>query len=78
MGNVVKTLGFIFVMVLSLGGCSHYSSNGEDLYLKGKQGARLQVPAPLTNDNVGHLYDLPDQDQKAQVSIAPPVENITL
>lgn len=78
MGKVVRKLGFIMLIVFGLGSCSNYSSNGEALYLKSKQAPMLQVSPPLTTENISHFYDLPDQDQKGQVSIAPPVEQIKL
>lgn len=63
----------IIVLALMVGACSRYASNGEDLYLKSHNGAQLTVPAPLSRDNISPFYDLPNQTQHAQVSIAPPV-----
>jgi uncharacterized lipoprotein len=74
----VKKLGFVVLAVLALSACSsRYSSNGENLYLKSRNGVKLEVPPPLTSSNISTFYDLPSQTQNAQVSIAPPVEVIT-
>ena len=63
----------IMVAALSLSACSsRYSSNGENLYLKSQNGGKLEVPKPLSNENISNFYDLPPQKQDAQVSIAPP------
>ena len=52
--------------------CSHYASNGEQLYLKSKNGPNLVVPPPLTQANITHFYDLPAQTEQAQIDITPP------
>ncbi|HHF7367200.1 TPA: hypothetical protein ACPSKY_002326 [Legionella bozemanae] len=69
----MKKLGFIVFFVLLLSGCSRYASNGEHLYLSSRNGPSLEVPPPLTRANISNFYDLPQQNQDAQVSIAPPV-----
>ncbi|WP_454780292.1 hypothetical protein [Legionella sp. WA2022007384] len=69
----MKKLGFIFFVTLVLFGCSRYASNGEHLYLSSRNGPSLEVPPPLTRANISSFYDLPEQNQNARVSIAPPV-----
>ncbi|AWN73368.1 hypothetical protein LEAN103870_15610 [Legionella anisa] len=69
----MKKLGFIVFFVLLFSGCSRYASNGEHLYLSSRNGPQLDVPPPLTRTNISSFYDLPQQNQNAQVSIAPPV-----
>jgi uncharacterized lipoprotein len=69
----VKKLSFIVFSLLVLTACSgRYSSNGESLYLKSRNGVHLVVPPPLTKENISDFYNLPPQNQDAQVSIAPP------
>lgn len=71
----MKKLSCIVLVVLALSGCSsRYSSNGENVYLESRNGVKLQVPPPLTSENISHLYDLPQQNENPQVSIAPPGE----
>ena len=69
---VVKKLGFFFVLGLLLVGCTQYISNGEKGYLQARNGAKVVVPPPLTDSNISHFYDLPQQSQSALVNIAPP------
>lgn len=70
---VVKKLSFIVCAVLVLSACSErYSSNGEHLYLKSRNGEKLEVPPPLTRANISDFYNLPPQNQDARVSIVPP------
>lgn len=74
MGNVVKRLSFIIVAALALCACSgKYASNGENLYLKSRNGEKLEVPPPLTRANISDFYNLPPQNEDARVSIAPPM-----
>ncbi|WP_237759013.1 hypothetical protein [Legionella birminghamensis] len=63
----------MIIMVL-FSACSRYASNGENLYLGSHNGPSLNVPPPLTSENISHFYDLPDQRQNAQVSIVPPLD----
>lgn len=59
--------------VLLLSSCTgQYASTGEQLYLKSHNGPRLQVPPPLTRDNISDFYNLPPQTQNARVDIVPP------
>jgi len=69
---VVKKNVVLIISVLLLTACSAYTSNGEKQYLQSKNGATVVVPPPLTDSNISHFYDLPQQNQSAQVSIAPP------
>ncbi|RUR19011.1 hypothetical protein ELY21_05660 [Legionella sp. km535] len=73
----MKKLSFIVLAILALSACnSRYSSNGENVYLHSHNGTKIVVPPPLTNANISNFYDLPSQNQDAQVSIAPPGEDI--
>ncbi|WP_407637789.1 hypothetical protein [Legionella adelaidensis] len=51
---------------------SYYTSNGEKYYLSSRNGENLVVPPGLTEDNISHFHDLPEQTQNPQVSIEPP------
>ncbi|MFJ1269756.1 hypothetical protein ACD661_14420 [Legionella lytica] len=69
----MKKLSFIVCSLLVLTACSgRYSSNGENLYLKSRNGVNLVVPPPLTKENISDFYNLPPQNQDAKISIAPP------
>lgn len=69
----MKKIVFAVVSALVCVSCSvHYSSSGEEIYKKSRNGKGLIVPAPLTDLNVSHFYDLPDQNQNPNVSIVPP------
>lgn len=70
----MKKIGFFLVSIMLLTACSQYASNGEQLYLRSKNGTTVVVPPPLTDSNISHFYDLPQQNQNAQVSIAPPAD----
>ncbi len=59
--------------VLLLTACSKYSTNGENLYLQSRNGAKLEIPPPLTRANINDFYNLPVQNQNAMVNIEPPV-----
>ena len=73
----MKKLGVVVLALLALSACSsRYSSNGENLYLQSRNGVKIEVPPPLTSSNLSTFYDLPQQNQNAQVSIAPPVDVI--
>ncbi|KTD50166.1 Outer membrane protein assembly factor BamC [Legionella quinlivanii] len=74
MGIVVKKCFIVMVIMVLLSSCSRYASNGESLYLRSQNGPSLNVPSPLTSDNISHFYDLPDQKQNAVVSIVPPID----
>lgn len=69
----MKKLSFVVCVVLVLSGCSRYASNGENLYLESRNGPILDVPPSLTRADISNFYDLPQQNQDARVSIAPPV-----
>jgi uncharacterized lipoprotein len=64
----------VLISALLLAACSAYTSNGEKQYLQSRNGATVVVPPPLTDSNISHFYDLPQQNQSAQVSIAPPMD----
>ncbi|MFI4919316.1 MAG: hypothetical protein ACHP65_07150 [Legionellales bacterium] len=74
----MKKMCFVVLALLALSACSsHYASNGETVYLQSRNGAKLEVPPPLTSSNISYFYDLPPQNQDARVSIAPPMVGIT-
>lgn len=62
---------FCFVMCVPfLMSCTErYSSSGENLYLRSKNGVKLEVPAPLTQANISDFYNLPSQNQDARINI---------
>ena len=67
-------MSFILCLVLVLSACSgRYSSNGESLYLKSRNGVMLNVPPPLSKENISDFYNLPPQNQDATVRITPPI-----
>lgn len=69
----MKKLNFVVCILLLLPGCSgRYSKNGEGLYLRSYNGVKLEVPSPLTRENISDFYNLPPQNQDARVSIVPP------
>lgn len=70
----MKKISFMIIGLLVLSGCSRYASNGESLYLKSRNGEKINVPSPLTSSNISSFYDLPAQNQDARVSIEPPTE----
>ncbi|TAL62551.1 MAG: hypothetical protein EPN84_06300 [Legionella sp.] len=69
----MKKLGCVVLAGLVLSGCAgRYSSSGEQKYMQSRNGAKVQVPYPLTTDNMSNFYDLPPQNQDPRVNIAPP------
>lgn len=61
-------------VLLSLTACnSKFASNGEKQYISSKNGNLLTVPAPLTNTNINHFYDLAEPTGNVAVNIAPPI-----
>lgn len=63
----------VMASTLLLTSCAtHYTSSGEHRYLKSQNGRGINVPPPLTDANISHFYDLPQQHQNAVISIAPP------
>lgn len=59
--------------VLLLTACGgQYTSNGEQHYMQSKNGKDPVIPPPLSGANISHFYDLPAQNQNANVSIKPP------
>ena len=74
----MKKFYYVLFTVFILSACSsHYATNGENSYLHSKNGAKLEVPAPLVNTNISFFYDLPAQNQDARISIVPPMVAIT-
>lgn len=68
----MKKIGIILVASLLTAACSQFSTTGDRLYLRSQNGSGLVVPPPLVASNMSHFYDLPQQNQPAQVSIIPP------
>lgn len=69
----MKKISCIICAALILTACSgRYSSNGEHLYLKSRNGEKLEVPPPMTRANISDFYNLPPQNEDARVSITPP------
>lgn len=67
-----KVLIVIAATFLMSSCATHYTSSGEHRYLKSYNGRMLVVPPPLTEANISHFYDLPQQNQNAVVNITPP------
>lgn len=68
---MVKKIAFLFISALLLAACS-LTSTGEKHYLQSRNGVPITVPPPLTDANISHFYDLPQQNQNALVSVTPP------
>lgn len=69
----MKKILIASIIFISLNACtSPYASTGERQYLKSVNGSQLIVPAPLTEANLTHFYDLPAPTHAA-VKINPPV-----
>ena len=68
----MKKLVCVVFVLLVLPACSRYLTHGEALYLQSRNGEMLVVPPPLTNEHINHFYDLPPQNENAQIDIAPP------
>ncbi|MFI4963579.1 MAG: hypothetical protein ACHP6H_06970, partial [Legionellales bacterium] len=65
----MKKISCVVLATLALSACStRYSSIGEDQYLQSRNGVNLDVPPPLTRDNISHFYDLPSQNTDARAS----------
>jgi uncharacterized lipoprotein len=63
----------VFFLLSVLTACTlPYASNDKQQYLLSKNGAALDVPAPLTAENLSGFYDLPDAKDAHRVSVAPP------
>ena len=69
----MKKVRLMMVLSVLLTGCSaQYTSNGEQQYLKSRNGVNLVVPPSLSTVNISDFYDLPSQNQDARVTVAPP------
>ncbi len=64
-------IGFFLISVMLLTACSQFDSNGDREYLRSRNGVRVAVPPPLTESNISHFYDLPQQNKDPKVNIAP-------
>jgi len=63
----------VFFLLSVLTGCTlPYASNDKQQYLFSKNGAVLDVPAPLTAENLSGFYDLPAANDAHRVSVVPP------
>ena len=70
--NIIKNVGLMLLSVLLTACHIKYTSNGENQYLKSRNGVDIVVPPPLTPNDMSHFYDLPPQQQNAQITIEPP------
>lgn len=69
----MKNNRWVFLTFFLLTACSSdFLSQGKEAYLFSRNAPNLQVPPPLTDANISHFYDLPDQNQKTYRSIVPP------
>ena len=65
----MKKIGMLMGFSVLLTACSaQYTSNGEQRYLKSRNGPQIVVPSPLTVANISNFYDLPAQNQDARIS----------
>ncbi|MCA0403959.1 MAG: hypothetical protein LCH30_09210 [Proteobacteria bacterium] len=67
----MKKMSFCMVAFL-LASCSQYSTTGDKLYMQSRNGPDVNVPRPLTDSNISHFYDLPQQNKNPAISIEPP------
>ncbi|ARG98040.1 hypothetical protein [Legionella micdadei] len=72
----MKKIALLLISAQLLAACSAYTSNGEKQYLQSRNGPKVVVPPPLTDANISHFYDLPNQTQSAQVGIVPPSDPV--
>lgn len=70
----MRLMLWLVLVITGLTACtSKYSTNGENLYLKSRNGPNLVVPPPLSTSNLSSFYRLPDQSNpNPRVSILPP------
>ena len=52
-------------LLLSMQSCTKYASTGENLYKQSRNGPVLDVPPPLTRDNISNFYVLPNPSNQA-------------
>ena len=65
----MKKIGMLMGFSVLLTACSaQYTSNGEQRYLKSRNGPQIVVPSTLTVANISNFYDLPAQNQDARIS----------
>jgi hypothetical protein len=69
---VRKIIGLILVSWFLTSCATYYSSTGEKRYLLSRNGSTLNVPPPLSRDNLSEFYTLPQQNQDPQINIEPP------
>ena len=63
----------LLIILFATSCSSYYNDNGDQRYLKSINGPTLVIPQPLNAYSMSHFYDLPAQDQPAQVQIEPPI-----
>lgn len=73
----MKKLSLVVFVLVGLTSCAQYLKNNNDLSMRSRNGTKLVVPPPLTSDQISSYYDLPTQYQAAQISLAPPEDDIT-
>lgn len=71
----MKKIGCIGLVLLLTGCGSWYTSGAEKRYLKSHNGPGLVINAPLTDDNISHFYDLPEQRTDPTVANTPPLSS---
>ena len=71
-GNTVKYVPWLLLCLVLCGCESYYATNAEKQYLRSHNGAAVQVPPPLTAAEINHFYDLPTQNQAAEINTEPP------
>ncbi len=70
---MIKNLG-CSVMFILLASCSSYSgTTGSNTYKLSKNGTNLVIPQQLTDENISHFYDLPNQGKYLVVTAVPPL-----
>ena len=72
----IRNVGIILMASLAIAACSasKYASSADKQYINSKNGNNINVPAPLSGENISHFYDLPNSGEKNPVSIVPPKE----
>lgn len=73
----MRSFFLMIVVCFSLAGCSSpYSTSGEQMYLKARNGENLVISPPLSQSQLSQFYDLPSVDTDPRVNIAPPMLSI--
>ena len=63
----------IISLILLVASCNaNFMNNADKYYLFSANGRNLVVSPPLTNSNISHFYDLPQQNKQLYTDIKPP------